>query len=114
MIANDLLNPCRGPISNRGDFATIVSGTAIQMTATGTYSDGSTQNLTSQVSWSCLNTAAARLSPFVALGLVRYKGGPSSVPIPEPHFTSTRVHGCFDAPGQYPTWSSGKVRSRQT
>jgi hypothetical protein len=28
------------------------------------------------VSWrSCLNTSAARLSPFVALGLVRYKGG---------------------------------------
>jgi hypothetical protein len=31
---------------------TIASGTAIQMTATGNYSDGSTRDLTIEVSWS--------------------------------------------------------------
>ncbi|HKD04000.1 MAG TPA: Ig-like domain-containing protein [Terriglobales bacterium] len=34
----------------------------LQFTATGNYSDGSTQNLTSQVTWSSSNTAAATIS----------------------------------------------------
>src|SRR5262249_35962718 len=42
-------------------------GTAIQMTATGTYSDGSTQNITSQVSWTSSNISAATVG---AAGLV--------------------------------------------
>ena len=41
--------------------ALVVGGTQ-QFTATGTYSDGSTQNLTSSVTWSSSNTAAATIS----------------------------------------------------
>jgi uncharacterized protein YjdB len=37
----------------------IAAGTTKQFTATGTYSDNSTQNLTNQVTWASSNTAAA-------------------------------------------------------
>ena len=40
----------------------IAKGSTQQYTATGTYSDGSTQNLTSSVSWSSSNTTAATIS----------------------------------------------------
>ena len=40
----------------------IAQGTTDQFTATGTYSNGSTQNLTSQVTWSSSNTAVATIS----------------------------------------------------
>jgi hypothetical protein len=41
---------------------TITVGGSQQFTATGTYSDASTQNLTSQVTWASSNTAAALVS----------------------------------------------------
>jgi hypothetical protein len=40
----------------------IAKGASQQFTATGTYSDSSTQNLTSSVTWSSTNTAAATIS----------------------------------------------------
>jgi uncharacterized protein YjdB len=43
-----------------------------QFTATGTYTDGSTQNLTSSVKWSTSNTTVTTISPSgLALGLVK-------------------------------------------
>jgi hypothetical protein len=41
---------------------TIAKGTKQQFTATGTFSDSSTQNLTAAVTWSSSNTAAATIS----------------------------------------------------
>jgi uncharacterized protein YjdB len=40
----------------------ISSGTTVQLNATGTFSDGSTQDFTSQVSWTSGNTAIAQVS----------------------------------------------------
>jgi Bacterial Ig-like domain (group 2) len=42
--------------------AAIVSGGTQQFTATGTYSDGSTQNITSQVTWTSSNTGVATIN----------------------------------------------------
>jgi hypothetical protein len=42
--------------------ATLAGGATQQYTATGTYSDSSTQNLTNQVTWASSNTAAATIS----------------------------------------------------
>src|SRR5262249_55115153 len=42
--------------------ATLAAGATQQYTATGTYSDSSTQNLTSQVMWTSSNTAAATIN----------------------------------------------------
>jgi uncharacterized protein YjdB len=44
------------------DNASIAKGTTQQFTAIGVYSDSSTQDLTTQVSWSSVNTAAATIS----------------------------------------------------
>jgi 6-phosphogluconolactonase (cycloisomerase 2 family) len=41
---------------------TIASGTAIQLTAVATYTDGSTQTITSPATWSSSDTAVARVS----------------------------------------------------
>ena len=41
---------------------TIVTGGAQQFTATGTYSDGSTQNITNQVSWNSSTSAVATIN----------------------------------------------------
>jgi uncharacterized protein YjdB len=41
---------------------TISLGTAVQFTATGNYSDGTTQNLTNSATWSSTNTSAATTS----------------------------------------------------
>ena len=41
---------------------TLTAGTTRQFTATGTYSDSSTQNLTSQVTWASANTSVATIS----------------------------------------------------
>lgn len=41
---------------------TLNKGFTLQLTATGTYSDGSTQDLTTQVSWSSSNTTVASVS----------------------------------------------------
>jgi Bacterial Ig-like domain (group 2)/NHL repeat len=47
-------------ITPSSSFATFVGGSQ-QFTATGSYSDGTTQNLTSQVSWSSSNTNAVAI-----------------------------------------------------
>jgi len=41
----------------------IVNGTAVQLTATGTYSDSSTRDLTTQVVWSSSDSTKATVSP---------------------------------------------------
>jgi plastocyanin len=53
----------------------IAKGTTQQFTATGTYSDNSTQNLTSQVTWASATTSVATIS---AAGLATAKGTGSS------------------------------------
>jgi hypothetical protein len=40
----------------------IAKGTTQQFTATGTFSDGSTQNLTNTVAWTSTNTAVATIT----------------------------------------------------
>ena len=52
--------------------ATLAVGATQQYTATGTYSDSSTQNLTNQVTWASSNTAAATIS---STGLATGVGG---------------------------------------
>ncbi len=42
--------------------ASIPLGTGVQLTATGTYTDGSTQNLTNSATWNSSNTSAASVS----------------------------------------------------
>jgi uncharacterized protein YjdB len=42
--------------------ATVVDGLTVALTATGTFSDGSTQDLTTQVSWTCTNYNIATVS----------------------------------------------------
>src|SRR5262249_61387887 len=42
--------------------ATLAAGATQQYTATGSYSDSSTQNLTSQVMWTSTNTAAVTIN----------------------------------------------------
>src|SRR5215469_302468 len=42
--------------------SSIAIGTTVQLTATGTFSDGSTQDLTTQVNWTSGNTAIAQVS----------------------------------------------------
>ena len=44
------------------DNQTVANGLTQQFVATGTYTDGSTQDLTSQVTWAASNTAAATVS----------------------------------------------------
>jgi uncharacterized protein YjdB len=41
---------------------TIANGTTVQLTATGTFSDGSTENLTTQVSWTSAHNSIAQVS----------------------------------------------------
>ncbi len=47
--------------------ATIANGTSLRFTATGTYSDSSTQNVTSSVAWSSSKTAVATIGPSTGL-----------------------------------------------
>ncbi len=60
--------PRQGPAPTLASIAvtpanpSIAKGTTQPFSATGTYSDGSTQNLTSTVSWSSSNTAAATIT----------------------------------------------------
>ena len=49
---------------------TLFNGTTLQLTATGTYSDNSTQNLTGSVSWASMTPAIATVSNTAPLGVV--------------------------------------------
>jgi uncharacterized protein YjdB len=51
--------------------ATIAASTSQQFVATGTYTDGSTQNLTSSATWSSSNTAVATVGSGPTSGLVK-------------------------------------------
>ena len=44
--------------------ASLAVGSALQFTATGTYSDGSTANISSQVTWNSDNTTAATIASY--------------------------------------------------
>lgn len=48
-------------VTTEGTSATLAQNTTLQLTATGTYSDGSTQDLTGQVTWASSNTAVAAI-----------------------------------------------------
>lgn len=69
--------------------ASLVQGTQLQFTATGQFSDGSTQDVTSQVIWNSDNTAAATISASglaegVAAGtsgITASFGGTTSAPV---------------------------------
>src|SRR5205807_2699225 len=56
-------------IAINGPNASIAKGTAEQFTATGTFSDGSTQNLTTSATWTSSNAAAATLTAGLASGV---------------------------------------------
>src|SRR5207302_7183948 len=49
-------------ISISATTASIAKGATTQFTATGTFSDGSTQNLTTSVAWASSNASAATIS----------------------------------------------------
>jgi len=62
---------------------TLASGNTQQFTATGSFSDGSTQNLSSSVTWSSTNSAAATIAPngiatAVATGSTRIQAASGS------------------------------------
>jgi hypothetical protein len=68
---------------------TVPAGTTQQFTATGTYSDGSTQTLTSQVTWSSSNTAVASIN---ASGLATaVAGGTSTIKATQGSVSGTTV-----------------------
>jgi hypothetical protein len=52
----------------------IANGSTLQLTATGTFSDGSTQNLTTQVSWTSSSDTMATVNNTNSLGLVTATG----------------------------------------
>jgi len=48
-------------VTTEGTRATLAQNTTLQLTATGTYSDGGTQDLTGQVTWTSSDTAVAAI-----------------------------------------------------
>jgi len=71
---NFTINAAAGPtlqsITITATSASIAKGTSDQFTATGTFSDGSTQNLTNSVTWNSSSTTNASINPSgLATGL---------------------------------------------
>jgi phospholipase C len=56
------VTPALTSISVTPTTATVAAGYTLQFTATGNYSDGSTQNLTSTATWTSLSTAVATIA----------------------------------------------------
>ncbi len=54
---------------------TLLAGQELQLAATGTYSDGTTADITSQVAWSISNNKAAKISPSGLVSVVESGGG---------------------------------------
>jgi hypothetical protein len=85
--------------------STIVGGTTQQFTATGTYSDGSTLNLTTVAAWTSSNTAVATIisSSGLATGVA---AGSTTI-----QATSSAISGStgltVETTGQYVQWTSG-------
>ena len=68
-----VLPPALTSVAVSAQNPTIVKHTSQQFTATGTYSDGSAQNLTSQVTWTSSSTAVATINS-VGLATGKTKG----------------------------------------
>jgi len=58
--------------------ASIANGTTVQFTATGTFSDGSTQNMTASVAWTAANPSVASMNANGAAGLAMGKAAGST------------------------------------
>ncbi len=56
-------------------FASVAPGATQQLTATGTYSDGSTQNITSSVAWTTANAAVATVNGSGLVAAVTSQSG---------------------------------------
>ena len=73
-------------ITINGSSSSIANGTSLQLTATGTFSDGSTQNITNSVTWTSSNPGTATIS---AAGLVTGAGlGTSNITATQNGITS--------------------------
>jgi hypothetical protein len=59
---------------------TLLAGQSVQLTATGTYSDGTAADISSQVAWSISDNQAARISPSGLVSVVESAGGPGLPP----------------------------------
>lgn len=55
---------------------TLLAGQTLQLTATGTYSDGATADISSQVAWTISNTTAVKISTSGLVSIVESAGGP--------------------------------------
>jgi hypothetical protein len=60
----------------------LLAGQTLQLTATGTYSDGSTADITSKVTWSISNTSVAKISATGLVSIVESAGGPGMPGMP--------------------------------
>jgi len=69
-------------IAISADSASIATGTGVQFTATGTFSDGSTQNLTNTATWVSFNPATVNMSS---------KGLATGVAVGSSNITATQV-----------------------
>jgi phospholipase C len=91
--------------------ASLFLGTQQQFTATGTYSDGSTQDLTAQVSWSSLNPTVATISS----GGLALADAPGSAVIQATYltFTSSATLAAMASPPLAPAGMSASPANAQ-
>ena len=83
----------------------IASGATQQFTATGTYSDGIQQNLTSSVGWTSTNTAVATISSTgLATGVTT---GSTTIQATSGSINGSTGLAVTPPPGQFVQWSSG-------
>jgi hypothetical protein len=83
--------------------AVLLAGQTLQVTATGTYSDGSTADITSKVSWSISNTRAAKISSSGLVSIIESAGGPGMPGMPG----GTRSSGSSQPPQGGPNAAGG-------
>jgi hypothetical protein len=55
---------------------TLLAGQSLQLTATGTDSDGTTADISSQVAWSISNSTISKVSPSGLVNLIKSGDGP--------------------------------------
>jgi len=82
--------------------ARLLAGQTLQLKATGTYSDGSTADITSKVTWSISNTSVAKISATGLVSIVESAGGPGRPAMPGgamPPGDGRRPEGGPDMPG---------------
>lgn len=75
-VAGQVTGPVLASIAITPSPASIGAGSSVQFTATGTYTDGSTANITSSVTWSSSNPAIATVS---STGLASGAGGGTAI-----------------------------------